>query len=130
MTALNEKMDDKAFTIEKTRSSDDKAEHQAQLEVPEVIWWKSPGLRHLYLMMPILFLGSTVNGYDASLLNGLQTMDQWSSYFNNPSGATLGLFTAIQNIGAISALPFTSYAAGTYYPLSCQHVNAKRRRAD
>jgi hypothetical protein len=47
------------------------------LHVPEVAWYKHPGLRRLYLMMPILFLGSTINGYDGSLLNGLQTMDPW-----------------------------------------------------
>lgn len=62
-----------------------------QLEIPEVTWYKSRGLRHLYLMMPILFLGSTINGYDGSLLNGLQTMNQWSDYFGNPSGSRLGL---------------------------------------
>ena len=81
------------------------------LEIPPVTWWKSPGLRHLYIMIPILFLGSTINGYDGSLLNGLQTMPQWREYFNEPSGARLGLFTAIQNIGAIAALPLSPYAA-------------------
>lgn len=28
------------------------------LKVPEVTWYKRPGLRRLYLMMPVLFLGS------------------------------------------------------------------------
>lgn len=77
-------------------------------------WWKRRGLLRLYLMMPILFLGSTINGYDGSLLNGLQTMDSWQQYFGNPSGARLGLFTAIQNIGAITALPFSPYAADLF----------------
>lgn len=81
------------------------------LEIPPVTWWKSPGLRHLYVTIPILFLGSTINGYDGSLLNGLQTMPQWREYFNEPSGARLGLFTAIQNIGGIAALPLSPYAA-------------------
>lgn len=62
-------------------------------------------------MIPLLFLGSTINGYDGSLLNGLQTMDQWQEYFDNPSGARLGLFTAIQNIGGVAALPLSPYAA-------------------
>lgn len=47
------------------------------MEVPRVTWWKHRGLRKLYPMMPILFLGSTINGYDGSLLNGLQTMTPW-----------------------------------------------------
>ena len=45
------------------------------------------------------------NGYDGSMMNGLQTLDQWTKYFNNPQGSTLGLFNAIQNIGTIVALP-------------------------
>jgi hypothetical protein len=40
-------------------------------------WWKQKNLRKLYLMMPLLFLGSTTLGYDGSLLNGLQTMPTW-----------------------------------------------------
>jgi len=34
--------------------------------------------------------------------------------FNNPSGSRLGLFTAIQNIGGICALLFSSYAADLF----------------
>ncbi len=54
-------------------------EHVDGLEVPQVTWWKHRGIRRLYSMMPVLFLGSTTNGYDGSLLNGLQTMDPWQS---------------------------------------------------
>jgi MFS family permease len=36
------------------------------------------------------------------------------SDFNNPSGSRLGLFTAIQNIGGICALLFSSYAADLF----------------
>jgi hypothetical protein len=50
---------------------------ERQIDVPKVTWYKDPGLRKLYLMMPILLLGSTINGYDGSLLNGLQTMVPW-----------------------------------------------------
>lgn len=44
---------------------------EGQIDVPKVTWYRDPGLRKLYLMMPILLLGSTINGYDGSLLNGL-----------------------------------------------------------
>ncbi|KAH8820310.1 general substrate transporter [Xylogone sp. PMI_703] len=89
-------------------------EHGHGLEVPQVTWWRDPGLRKLYIMMPVLFLGSTINGYDGSLLNGLQTMDPWQDYFHHPTGSKLGLFTAIQNIGGICALLFSSYAADLF----------------
>ena len=67
-------MPDESLAKDGGSTTHHRAGHQAQLVVPEVTWWKSPGLRHLYLMIPILFLGSTINGYDGSLLNGLQTM--------------------------------------------------------
>ncbi|PSN60742.1 general substrate transporter [Corynespora cassiicola Philippines] len=89
-------------------------DHQTQIEVPEVTWYKDPGLRKLYLMMPLLFLGATINGYDGSLLNGLQTMDPWQDYFGHPKGARIGLFTAMQNVGAICALPFSAFISDKF----------------
>ncbi|KAG8630871.1 hypothetical protein KVT40_000011 [Elsinoe batatas] len=77
------------------------AQVNTRIEFERVTWYKHAGLRKLYAMMPILFLGSTINGYDGSLLND----------FDNPDGARLGLFTAIQNIGGVCALFFSSYAA-------------------
>ncbi|KAG2416057.1 hypothetical protein HFD88_007249 [Aspergillus terreus] len=83
----------------------------SSFQIPEVTWWKHTGLRKLYALMPILLLGSTINGYDGSLLNGLQTMAPWRDYFGNPTGSSLGFLTAIQNIGGICALLFSSYIA-------------------
>jgi MFS family permease len=49
------------------------------------------------------------NGYDGSMMNGLQTLENWREYFDNPTGGTLGLFNAIQNIGTVVALPIAPY---------------------
>ncbi|KAJ5934368.1 hypothetical protein N7466_003915 [Penicillium verhagenii] len=84
---------------------------KVELHVPHVQWWKQPALRRLYMGMPILMLAATINGYDGSLLNGLQTMTAWQSYFDNPSGSRLGLFTAIMNLGGFCALFFAPYIA-------------------
>ncbi|KAL5048422.1 hypothetical protein BDW71DRAFT_196076 [Aspergillus fruticulosus] len=81
------------------------------IHIPIVTWWKHSGLRKLYVMMPILFLGLTINGYYGSLLNGLQRMGPWRDYFGNPKCSDLGLLTAINNIGGIYALLFSSYLA-------------------
>jgi MFS family permease len=59
------------------------------------------------------------------MMNGLQSLGQWESAFNNPSGAKLGLLNAIQvsvfsdyfysfvdhvqNIGALAGYPFAPY---------------------
>lgn len=39
---------------------------------------------------------SSTNGYDGSMMNGLQALSQWNYAFNNPSGGKLGLLNAIQ----------------------------------
>lgn len=44
-------------------------------------------------------------------MNGLQSLTYWQDFFNHPTGSTLGLFNAIQSIGAIAALPITPYIA-------------------
>lgn len=49
------------------------------------------------------------NGYDGSMMNGLQTLDTWQSYFGYPSASSLGLFNAIQSIGGIAGLPIAPY---------------------
>lgn len=36
------------------------------------------------------------NGYDGSMMNGLQTLELWQEYFNEPKGSLLGIFNAIQ----------------------------------
>lgn len=36
------------------------------------------------------------NGYDGSMMNGLQSLSQWREAFNNPSNGRLGLLNAIQ----------------------------------
>jgi hypothetical protein len=59
----------------KAEKYDTESSHVAVgLHVPVVTWWKPGGLRKLYMMMPILTLCATVNGYDGNLLNGHQTM--------------------------------------------------------
>lgn len=54
-------------------------EHIPGLTVPKVIWYRHKGLRKLYAIIPILFLNATINGYDSSLLNGLQTLHPWQT---------------------------------------------------
>lgn len=39
---------------------------------------------------------SSTNGYDGSMMNGLQSLPQWTGFFNNPVGGKLGLLNAIQ----------------------------------
>lgn len=56
------------------------------------------------LILPLLT--SVANGLDSSLVNGLQILPDWGSYFGYPEGTKLGLIGFAQNIGCIIGLPF------------------------
>ncbi|KAI1787461.1 general substrate transporter [Ganoderma leucocontextum] len=72
-------------------------------------WWKNTRLIKLNLCIALLLITSTTNGYDGSMMNGLQSLPQWNIAFNYPSGGKLGLLSAIQNIGCLAAYPFSPY---------------------
>ncbi|KIM33341.1 hypothetical protein M408DRAFT_153058 [Serendipita vermifera MAFF 305830] len=45
------------------------------------------------------------------MMNGLQSVPHWQAYFNHPKPEDLGLFNAIQSIGAFVAIPLSPYVA-------------------
>lgn len=49
-------------------------------------WWKNPRLIRLNCCILLLLITSSTNGYDGSMMNGLQSLPQWKSAFNNPQG--------------------------------------------
>ncbi|UKZ66006.1 uncharacterized protein TrAtP1_007189 [Trichoderma atroviride] len=59
------------------------------------LWWRDPGLRSLDIILLSSFLDSMANGYDNSLISGLEAIPRW---FDDISGAknanTLGLLIA------------------------------------
>lgn len=48
------------------------------------------------------------------MMNGLQTLPQWRSHFNNPEGAVLGLLNSIYPVGKVVALFFVTYISDRY----------------
>ncbi|KAH6695623.1 hypothetical protein F5X68DRAFT_272897 [Plectosphaerella plurivora] len=44
---------------------------------PEVAWYRNPGLRTLYLLLPIVILSSSYQGFDGMIMNGLQLLPSW-----------------------------------------------------
>ncbi|KAI5791930.1 general substrate transporter [Geopyxis carbonaria] len=69
-------------------------------------WWQKPNLRHLYLFMIPACLGvEYTSGFDSSMMNGIQTIQPWETYFDNPNKARLGLMSASYSLGSICALP-------------------------
>ncbi|KDQ59924.1 hypothetical protein JAAARDRAFT_175447 [Jaapia argillacea MUCL 33604] len=72
-------------------------------------WWKNRRLITLNAWILLLLITSSTNGYDGSMMNGLQSLTQWNVAFNYPNGGELGLLSAIQNIGSLCAYPFAPY---------------------
>lgn len=68
------------------------------------------GGRHLATLssQPLSQLAQPQHAYT---ITGLQSVKNWQEYFNSPSGTTLSLFNAIQNIGTIAGLPFAPYVS-------------------
>ncbi|KAK0347959.1 hypothetical protein LTR91_005840 [Friedmanniomyces endolithicus] len=89
----------------------------ARAEAPQlnkVKWWKDAGLRKLYALCMVVCLASATTGYDGSMLNGLQILPVWQTYFNHPAGPLLGLFGSIYSIGSLAGLPFAPFIADRY----------------
>ncbi|THW21854.1 general substrate transporter [Aureobasidium pullulans] len=78
--------------------------------LPDGPWHKKAHLVKLNFVVVSLVLFSSANGYDGSLMNGLQALNQWNDHFDRPAGAFLGFLNAIYWIGAgcITAANFPS----------------------
>ncbi|KAJ7599032.1 hexose transporter, partial [Mycena floridula] len=81
----------------------------AHLIDPKKTWYNNKRLIILNGWIVLLLITSSTNGFDGSMMNGLQSLPQWRDYFHSPHGGQLGLLNAIQNIGALAGLPFAPY---------------------
>ncbi|TEB32157.1 hexose transporter [Coprinellus micaceus] len=70
-------------------------------------WYKKPNLRLLYfLFFPTCIGVEMTSGFDSSMMNGLQAVNSWDTYFNHPRSLILGLMSSMYSLGAVVALPF------------------------
>ncbi|GLB04530.1 hypothetical protein AtubIFM57258_010499 [Aspergillus tubingensis] len=77
-------------------------------------WYKQPHLVRLNLIILSLVMFSSANGFDGSLMNGLEALDQWKTFMNNPTGAKLGWLNAIYWLGCGIGYPSASWIANRY----------------
>ncbi|KAJ5257110.1 Major facilitator superfamily domain general substrate transporter [Penicillium angulare] len=77
-------------------------------------WYKQRHLLHLNFIIISLVMYSSANGYDGSLMNGLEALDQWKAFMNNPAGAWLGWINAIYWLGCGIGYPSASWIANKY----------------
>ncbi|KAL3476695.1 general substrate transporter [Aspergillus californicus] len=82
-------------------------------EWPKVTWWKMKGMRFVYFTLWAAMITSATNGYDGSLMNGLQALEDWKETYNHPRGSVLGLLAASMSIGSMLAIPVVPWVADT-----------------
>ncbi|KAF8137318.1 hexose transporter [Boletus edulis] len=83
----------------------------AHLIDPNRTWYNNRRLITLHAWIVLLLITSSTNGYDGSMVNGLQSLQQWESAFGYPTGGKLGLLSAIQTIGGLAGYPFAPYVS-------------------
>jgi MFS family permease len=81
----------------------------ASRQFPAVTWYKDPALRKTYIVRMFVVLTLAMNGYDGSMMNGLQILLYWESYLNNPHGSLLGLLNCVMAVGSLCAIPVIGY---------------------
>ncbi|KAL2071959.1 hypothetical protein VTL71DRAFT_11302 [Oculimacula yallundae] len=62
-------------------------------------WYKTRHLLKLNFCIFSLVLFASANGYDGSLMNGLQALPRWDKFMKSPKGAWLGWINAIYWLG-------------------------------
>ncbi|KAH8657899.1 general substrate transporter [Xylariales sp. PMI_506] len=77
-------------------------------------WFADKGIIKINAILLLALISSYANGYDGSMMNGLQSLDEWKAYFNQPDASTLALLNAIQHVGQLLALPFVSTVCDRY----------------
>ncbi|KAL4878232.1 general substrate transporter [Aspergillus karnatakaensis] len=87
--------------------------------LPDYTWWKSPQLRRLNFCLLSLIFFSSSNGYDGSLVNGLQSLDSWMDFMNQPSGTWLGFINAIYAVGALVSIALAGWCSNRFGRKAC-----------
>ncbi|EMG45985.1 LAC12 Lactose permease [Candida maltosa Xu316] len=72
-------------------------------------WYRYKHLSILHFGFLIISLTSTNNGYDGSMLNGLQVLDDWKNAMGNPQGGVLGALAGANTLGGLISFAFASY---------------------
>ncbi|KAJ6038248.1 general substrate transporter [Penicillium canescens] len=77
-------------------------------------WWSSPYLIHLNFCIISLTFLSSANGFDSSLLNGLQSLPIWLSFMEQPGGKWLGFINTLYWIGAAVTATAAGWCSNRY----------------
>ncbi|CAK7225596.1 hypothetical protein SBRCBS47491_005942 [Sporothrix bragantina] len=71
-------------------------------------WWRDMRLMHLNFLLLSALLTQTASGFDSSMINGMQSLTQWATFFGHPAGTRLGAMTAGTTGGTLIAVLWSS----------------------
>ncbi|KAK8865576.1 hypothetical protein IAR55_000720 [Kwoniella newhampshirensis] len=77
-------------------------------------WYQNKGQMELNFFLSIIFIGMVLNGYDGSLVSGLQASEAWQADLDYPDGVRLGLLNAVGNIAGLVVGPLITYIDETH----------------
>ena len=80
------------------------------IQKDQIPWYKKANLRALYaLMIPVCMGVEWTVGFDAAMMVGIQTVENWNVFFGYPSGAKLGFVVASLVLGGLLVAPVVPY---------------------
>ncbi|KAF4184472.1 hypothetical protein CNMCM8694_000939 [Aspergillus lentulus] len=77
-------------------------------------WYRQPHLVYLNYIIISLVLFSSANGYDGSLMNGLQALNEWNRFMDYPTGVKLGWINAIILLGTGVGSPIAAWVSNRF----------------
>ncbi|CAK7232128.1 hypothetical protein SEUCBS140593_008157 [Sporothrix eucalyptigena] len=77
-------------------------------------WYKRGHLLKLNFIIVSLVLFSSANGFDGSVQNSLQVLDQWEDFMKHPAGAWLGWINAIYWVGCFIGYPLGAWFSNRF----------------
>ncbi|KAK7203832.1 general substrate transporter [Myxozyma melibiosi] len=95
----------------------DHFEHGADVKLEDVLpkdsppWYRDSRLLLLNFLLLVPIFSSTGIGYDGSMVNGLQAQSQWQTFFNHPTGYTLGHISCGPTYGTFIGVVPAQYIA-------------------
>ncbi|KAL2851503.1 general substrate transporter [Aspergillus pseudoustus] len=72
-------------------------------------FYRKKHLLRLNLSLFCLFLLSASDGYDGTLMNGLQALPHWQEFMGHPTGAWLGFVNAVTSLSAFISYPIVAW---------------------
>ncbi|GAA5996607.1 uncharacterized protein JCM10292_003084 [Rhodotorula paludigena] len=87
-------------------------------------WYKNEGLRKLYWITSVVYMGQFLNGYDGTILGSLLALDRWNHDLGYPDANQIGYLNAMSYIAGFISGPIASWAADKYGRKFCMQYYA------